>query len=255
MSNIAEEINKRRTFAIISHPDAGKTTLTVDNNKYVVDGKKYVVNADAVIFNVEDDVEVSTMTKAELLAGDDIKAGDVLDTDTDAVKVRAYIAYVDEDEDGDIDFMAVTNFGGSASVDYAIVDTVKKNSGKTYITFVGDTTRYELDLNKEADDYAAQVAAADAGNLVTYNTVGGKVTTIHDVNTSDKTAVKTYTDGLLTLNDGKQGVLADDVVIVEFDGTDYTYATADKALAKNNEVKYVYDDTEEEYTLVIWVNE
>ena len=28
MPNIAEEISKRRTFAIISHPDAGKTTLT-----------------------------------------------------------------------------------------------------------------------------------------------------------------------------------------------------------------------------------
>ena len=28
MANYAEEINKRRTFAIISHPDAGKTTLT-----------------------------------------------------------------------------------------------------------------------------------------------------------------------------------------------------------------------------------
>ena len=28
MSNLREEINKRRTFAIISHPDAGKTTLT-----------------------------------------------------------------------------------------------------------------------------------------------------------------------------------------------------------------------------------
>ncbi len=28
MSNISEEIKKRRTFAIISHPDAGKTTLT-----------------------------------------------------------------------------------------------------------------------------------------------------------------------------------------------------------------------------------
>ena len=28
MSNYANEINKRRTFAIISHPDAGKTTLT-----------------------------------------------------------------------------------------------------------------------------------------------------------------------------------------------------------------------------------
>ena len=28
MSDIKTEINRRRTFAIISHPDAGKTTLT-----------------------------------------------------------------------------------------------------------------------------------------------------------------------------------------------------------------------------------
>ena len=28
MSHITNEIKKRRTFAIISHPDAGKTTLT-----------------------------------------------------------------------------------------------------------------------------------------------------------------------------------------------------------------------------------
>ena len=28
MSDITNEIKKRRTFAIISHPDAGKTTLT-----------------------------------------------------------------------------------------------------------------------------------------------------------------------------------------------------------------------------------
>ena len=28
MANLKEEISKRRTFAIISHPDAGKTTLT-----------------------------------------------------------------------------------------------------------------------------------------------------------------------------------------------------------------------------------
>ena len=27
-SNFVNEVNKRRTFAIISHPDAGKTTLT-----------------------------------------------------------------------------------------------------------------------------------------------------------------------------------------------------------------------------------
>ena len=28
MSTLVQEINRRRTFAIISHPDAGKTTLT-----------------------------------------------------------------------------------------------------------------------------------------------------------------------------------------------------------------------------------
>ena len=28
MAELLAEINKRRTFAIISHPDAGKTTLT-----------------------------------------------------------------------------------------------------------------------------------------------------------------------------------------------------------------------------------
>ena len=28
MADIASEIKRRRTFAIISHPDAGKTTLT-----------------------------------------------------------------------------------------------------------------------------------------------------------------------------------------------------------------------------------
>ena len=28
MSSLADEISSRRTFAIISHPDAGKTTLT-----------------------------------------------------------------------------------------------------------------------------------------------------------------------------------------------------------------------------------
>ena len=27
-NNLKQEIEKRRTFAIISHPDAGKTTLT-----------------------------------------------------------------------------------------------------------------------------------------------------------------------------------------------------------------------------------
>ena len=28
MASVAQEVARRRTFAIISHPDAGKTTLT-----------------------------------------------------------------------------------------------------------------------------------------------------------------------------------------------------------------------------------
>ena len=28
MENITKEVNRRKTFAIISHPDAGKTTMT-----------------------------------------------------------------------------------------------------------------------------------------------------------------------------------------------------------------------------------
>jgi peptide subunit release factor RF-3 len=32
MSSLPEEITRRRTFAIISHPDAGKTTLTEKAN-------------------------------------------------------------------------------------------------------------------------------------------------------------------------------------------------------------------------------
>jgi peptide chain release factor 3 len=28
MAQLVEQLNRRRTFAIISHPDAGKTTLT-----------------------------------------------------------------------------------------------------------------------------------------------------------------------------------------------------------------------------------
>ena len=38
MSKITDEIKKRRTFAIISHPDAGKTTLTEKFLLYMFNG-------------------------------------------------------------------------------------------------------------------------------------------------------------------------------------------------------------------------
>ena len=39
MSDLKREIDRRRTFAIISHPDAGKTTLTEKLLLYGADGK------------------------------------------------------------------------------------------------------------------------------------------------------------------------------------------------------------------------
>ena len=38
MASLKEEISRRRTFAIISHPDAGKTTLT---EKFLLYGGRY----------------------------------------------------------------------------------------------------------------------------------------------------------------------------------------------------------------------
>ena len=45
MSNLRQEIEKRRTFAIISHPDAGKTTLT-ENLLYLNDQIKEMGRVD-----------------------------------------------------------------------------------------------------------------------------------------------------------------------------------------------------------------
>ena len=51
MANYANEINKRRTFAIISHPDAGKTTLTqaLKGEKVTYKKTQYINNYDVII--------------------------------------------------------------------------------------------------------------------------------------------------------------------------------------------------------------
>ena len=48
MPTLEEEISRRRTFAIISHPDAGKTTLT---EKFLLYGG--AINQGRVNFKVE----------------------------------------------------------------------------------------------------------------------------------------------------------------------------------------------------------
>ena len=59
MSDITSEIKKRRTFAIISHPDAGKTTLT---EKFLLYGGDI-----ALIFLIHLDTKISQRILIELL--------------------------------------------------------------------------------------------------------------------------------------------------------------------------------------------
>ena len=58
MGNLKEEINRRRTFAIISHPDAGKTTLT----------EKFLLYGGAI--NLAGSVKGNSQTRSFRLDGD-----------------------------------------------------------------------------------------------------------------------------------------------------------------------------------------
>ena len=55
MSELQDKINKRRTFAIISHPDAGKTTLT----------EKLLLYGGAILHQVSIDTEGAVVSLAE----------------------------------------------------------------------------------------------------------------------------------------------------------------------------------------------
>ena len=52
MPTLEEEISRRRTFAIISHPDAGKTTLT-EKLKHVKTSLKCMMWMDSVLIQWE----------------------------------------------------------------------------------------------------------------------------------------------------------------------------------------------------------
>lgn len=223
--------------------------VTVTNNKYITlaDGKNYALASDAVIFNVEDDYEASLMTAKELLAGDSIDSAPV---DEDGVE---YI-YVVLNDDNQVEFVAVTNFGGSDSVDYAVVEEVYNEDGKQYVKFAGNDTAYEVDKAK------VTTSDADENKLVEYTVTGGKLTAMSEVTAftgSKEYTLSAFTTDSISLKDGASYVgtfdLAADCVYVILDGTDYELSTADKVLKADRTVKYVYDDTDDEVTLVVYV--
>ena len=217
--------------------------LVVSNNKYVkVNGTNRTINSDAVLFNLMDDYEAEKLAKADVLAGDDITS-DVLDGET-----LNYI-YVVLDDDNHIEFMAVTNFGGGNTVDYAIVDTVKRSGSDYTIKFEGDSKTYEL------DDASYDVAVANKGGIVSYKLSGNTVKNVEAVTGTTTGTVANYTDGLVTLSDGTSFQLADDCVFILNDGGELSYTTANN-IKKDKEIAYIIDkdtvgDDVEEAELVI----
>jgi hypothetical protein len=228
-----------------------------DNNKYIVLGQdaqnttNYTIASDAVLFNLKDDYEASLMTASQVLANDGAITSEAVDDD------GVNYIYVVLNEDGDeVEFMAVTNFGGSDSVDYAVIDSVTdKNASTKYIKFQGDSTKYEI-----ANDV---LNGQNAGALVSYEVSGGKVTDLDPVEQFEdgkEYTLSGFAADYIKLKDGDSNVgtfdLADDCVYVTYDESlekPYELSTADKVLKVDRTVKYVYDKDDAEVTLVVYV--
>lgn len=214
--------------------------LVVSNNKYVkVDNTNRTVNNDAVIFNLKDDYEAEKLTKAQVLAGDDISSSEL---DEDAPDNINYI-YVVLDDNNHIKFMAITNFGGGDTVDYALINTVKGSGSDYTITFDGDSKVYDLD----EDSYDVANANKGAAAIVSYKLSGNTVKDVKVVENVDDPkgiTVSTYVDGLVTLSDGKSYEIAKDCVFILNDKGDLSFTT-EKSIKKDKGFVGVIDpDTE-----------
>lgn len=237
-SAVKYTVNDDAEIKNITPVDTYSATKNVIDNKYVQLGNnKLVVNSDAVIWDVQDDVVIEDLTKAEVLAKDTIIGAD-MDPDTDDNVVapqNAYIA-IALDEDGHIEFMAITNFGGIADVDYAIVDLAYDNAGKHYVQFVGDTEVYEANAD----------CSALVDKLVSYDVVAGKAQNVQAVTgyAVENGVVFDYTDGLLALDGGAKYTVDDNAVLVVLEDGAYTYYTGsiENILADDNKVNLKVND-------------
>ena len=93
MSDLQKEISKRRTFAIISHPDAGKTTITNLINRFY-DIQKGMITYDGIDIKLikKDDLRRSlgiVLQDTHLFTGtimDNIRYGNLEATDEEVIK-------------------------------------------------------------------------------------------------------------------------------------------------------------------------
>lgn len=222
-----------------------KGGLPVSKNSYVKIGENNrTINNDAVIFNLKNGYEAEKLTKAQVLAGDDITSDQLDDKDNHINYI--YVVY-DSEDTKHIEFMAITNFGGSDTVDYALIDSIGYDGSDYTITFDGDSKVYNL------DDASYKVANANKGAaaIVTYRLSGN---TVKDVQTAEEkyhidlskptSEISSYVDKLITCKDGSSYKIGDDCVFILNDKGDLSFTT-EKSIKKDKGFVGVIDpDTE-----------
>ena len=203
----------------------------ISNSKYItIDSKKYAFTDDAVVYNMTEDddklvvekVDLATVLAKDKLTYDAITVGPAGDQNTyDGVYV-----FKDKDNAGNlIECLIVTDMQGSSDSKYAIVDSKFAYEGDSYITFVGDSTEYKVDMDKLETAYNN----VKSGNVVKYAIVGGKVDTLDAQATGNKDNFSQIAEvsGSLVYIGANSYELASDVNVYVYDSASDKYVIGD----------------------------
>lgn len=240
------KLNKDNEIKAIEHVNSKdfETLTVVDNKRVKVNGTNYNFADNAIIFNVEDDYEVSELTAKDILANDTVESAAVKDGST-TTKLNYIYAVI---EDGEIAFMAVTNFGGKDSVDYAVVSDAWVADDDVIITFAGDSTEYIYDGEAEA-------AYELVDQLVSYDVTGKDVSNVAPVELEGSYTIDTYKNGMVTLTNGQTFEVTEDTLFYVYEDGKFTVSTEANVVKANKTIKVVVkandDNTADEADVVV----
>ncbi|MGI5824947.1 MAG: hypothetical protein ACOX7J_05170 [Bacillota bacterium] len=214
------------------------TSVDVDDNKYInKGGSRYTVNNDAIIFNIKDDCEVELLTKAQLLAGEDITASEI--DDVEAYATATMTAYVSGTK---VEIFVVTDCNASSDWTYAVVDEVigETEDMDNAVKFTNLEDTYEL-------DGATVAGTVEDGKLVAVKFNGTDVKEIVVIEPNNDASLKAAAVKVLKLdNDGASNIVKAKVAnsvaedLVGYDGGQFK-VTAD--------TKYVYVNKDGDFEL------
>ena len=199
--------------------------VDVKNNAYLVGATNLTLASNVAIFEVDVDdneVDVTLVTRAALLAEDDIEPGtlEAVTMGAETKDIEAYFVYA-TNTNGAAKAIAYTN-AGSTTKYYGVIDEFGfSNSDVDYgVTLVGDETEYELVANGATDD-----------DLIVYTKSGDEITVKFAYADKQKAGlagakeVKGYVDGLITLVDG--AAITPETALNDGDDESYTNIMTD----------------------------